>query len=44
MDLIETGWEGMDWIHLVHDRGQWQALCQHSKKSLDYIKGTAILN
>jgi hypothetical protein len=22
----ETGWEGMDWIHIAHDRDQWQAL------------------
>jgi hypothetical protein len=24
MDVGETGWEVMDWIHL--DRGQWRAL------------------
>jgi hypothetical protein len=22
MDLREIGWEGVDWIHLVYDRGQ----------------------
>jgi len=26
MDLREIGWEGVDWIHLTHDSGQWQAL------------------
>jgi hypothetical protein len=26
MDLRETGWEDVDWIHLVQDRDQWQAL------------------
>jgi hypothetical protein len=26
MDLKETGWEGADWICLVHDTGWWQAL------------------
>jgi hypothetical protein len=26
MDLREIGWDGMDWIHLVHDRDQWRAL------------------
>jgi hypothetical protein len=26
MDLRETGWGGMEWIDLVHDRGQWKAL------------------
>ena len=25
MDLKETVWEGMDWIHLVQDRDRWQA-------------------
>jgi hypothetical protein len=24
-DLKETGWEDVDWIHLVQDRDQWQA-------------------
>jgi hypothetical protein len=26
MDLRETGWEGVDWIHLPHNRDQWQAV------------------
>jgi hypothetical protein len=26
MDLRETGWEFVDWIHVVQDRGQWWAL------------------
>jgi hypothetical protein len=25
MDLMETGWEGVDWMHLAQDRDQWQA-------------------
>jgi hypothetical protein len=25
MDLREIGWEGVDWVHLVEDRDQWQA-------------------
>jgi hypothetical protein len=25
MDFRERGWEGVDWIHLVQDRDQWQA-------------------
>jgi hypothetical protein len=25
-DLREIGWEGVDWIHLVQDRDQWQAV------------------
>jgi len=26
MDLNETGWEFVDWIHLSQDRDWWQAL------------------
>jgi hypothetical protein len=26
VDLIETGWDGRDWIELVKDRDQWKAL------------------
>jgi hypothetical protein len=26
MDLTKIGWEGVDWIHLSHDRDQWWAL------------------
>jgi hypothetical protein len=26
MDLRETGWEGVEWIGLAQDRGQWWAL------------------
>jgi len=26
MDLREIGWEGVNWIHVVQDRDQWQAL------------------
>jgi hypothetical protein len=26
MDLIETGWDDMDWIGLVQNRDQWRAL------------------
>jgi hypothetical protein len=26
MDLVDTGWAGMDWVHLGHDKDQWQAL------------------
>jgi hypothetical protein len=24
--LRETGWEGVDWIHLAQDKDEWQAL------------------
>jgi hypothetical protein len=26
MDLTEIGWNGMDWIDLSQDKGQWRAL------------------
>jgi hypothetical protein len=26
MVLREIGWDGMDWIDLAQDRGQWRAL------------------
>jgi hypothetical protein len=26
MDLMEIGWEGVDWMQLVQDRDQWWAL------------------
>jgi hypothetical protein len=26
MDLREIRWEGMDWVNLAEDRGQWWAL------------------
>jgi hypothetical protein len=26
MDLRETGWEGVDWMHLAQHKDQWQVL------------------
>jgi hypothetical protein len=26
MDLREVGWDGMDWIDMTQDMGQWRAL------------------
>jgi hypothetical protein len=26
MDLWETGWEGVGWMHLAHDRVRWRLL------------------
>jgi hypothetical protein len=26
MDLREIVWEGVDWMHLAHDRDQWRTL------------------
>jgi hypothetical protein len=38
MDLIEIGWDGMDWIHLVLDRNQWKALVNAVMNLSDSIK------
>jgi hypothetical protein len=26
MDLRETEWQGVDWMHLAQDRDQWRAV------------------
>jgi hypothetical protein len=26
MDLEKVGWEGMDWIPMIQNRGTWRAL------------------
>jgi hypothetical protein len=26
IDLRETGWEGVEWIHLAQDRDRWRAV------------------
>jgi hypothetical protein len=26
MDLLEIGWDGVDWIGLAQDRGKWRPL------------------
>jgi hypothetical protein len=26
MDLIEIGWDGVDWVNLAQDRDYWKAL------------------
>jgi hypothetical protein len=26
MNLKETGWEGVDWIYLAHDRDKWRGV------------------
>jgi hypothetical protein len=36
MDLWETGWRCVDWIHLAQNKDQWRALVI---KITGYIKG-----
>jgi hypothetical protein len=38
MDLRETGWEDVDWIHLAQDRDQWEA-CERGNEPSGSIKG-----
>jgi hypothetical protein len=26
MDVVEVGWEGMDWIDMAQDRDRWRAV------------------
>jgi hypothetical protein len=34
MDLMEVGWEDLDWIHVAHDRNQWRVFMNVSVKLL----------
>jgi hypothetical protein len=34
IDLREIGWDGVDWIDLAQDRGQWRALVNTVMKLL----------
>jgi hypothetical protein len=43
MDLIEIGWDGMDWIDLAQDRDQWKALVNAVPAYLRRKLGTEIL-
>jgi hypothetical protein len=41
MDLREIGWGGIDWIHMIQDRGP---ACEHGNESSDSIKCCKILS
>jgi hypothetical protein len=43
MDLREIGWEGMYWIELLQDRGQWKAFFEHGNEPSGSIKCWEIL-
>jgi hypothetical protein len=38
MDIRETGWEVVDWMHLVPDKDQSRASCEHCIEALGSIK------
>jgi len=39
MDLTETGWEGVDWMHLTQDRDR---SCEHGNEPSDSIQRRGI--
>jgi len=32
--ILETGWEGVNWFHVAHDRDQWRALVNEPSGSI----------
>jgi hypothetical protein len=38
MDLTETEWDGVDWIHLAQDTGPVTGSCEHGNESSGSIK------
>jgi hypothetical protein len=44
MDLRETGWEGVDWIHLAQYNDQWRVLVEHCNKPSVSMKGGEFLD
>jgi hypothetical protein len=38
MELKEIKWEGMDWIHLTHNRVKCSSSCEHGNKPLGSIQ------
>jgi hypothetical protein len=43
IDLIEIGWDGVDWINLAQERDQWRGSCEHGNEPLGSIKCWEIL-
>jgi hypothetical protein len=44
IDVMETMWEVVDWIHLEQDRNRWQAGSYYRNKTWDFIKGVGFLD
>jgi hypothetical protein len=38
IDLIEKGWECVDWMHLAQDREEWRAVVNTVMKFRDLYK------
>jgi hypothetical protein len=39
MDLRETGWGGVEWIHTAQDKDKWRAVVNTGKKPSSSLKG-----
>jgi len=39
MDLMEIGWEDVDWMHLGHSKGTVAGCCEHGNEPLGFMKG-----
>jgi hypothetical protein len=44
MDVREIRWEGVDWIQLAQDRGQWRDFVNTAGEFLDYLSEYKLLN
>jgi hypothetical protein len=42
MELKETGWEDVDWLHLAQDGDQWRELCEHGDERYVSMGGGGI--
>jgi hypothetical protein len=41
VDLREIGWEGVDWMHLVHERDEWRDLIIISSSRRTLLHGVS---
>jgi hypothetical protein len=44
LDLIEIGWEGVEWIKLAQGTNQWQGLVKHGSEPSGPVKGGECLD
>jgi hypothetical protein len=43
MDLREIGWDGVDWVDLVQDKGPLEGSCEHGDEPSGSIKCWEVL-
>ena len=44
MDLKKTGWEEMEWIHMVQDWGKWQVAANVTINIMGFIQRKELLD